>query len=140
VLPLSPFDILHPNFLIMPLPKKKILIVEDDTFMVFMLQLCYEPLGFEIADCVDTAEAAIEFMTTHKDISLISMDITLCTSKTGLDAARAIRALGIEIPIVFISGSIEHIPATQTISNSYFLEKPVILEDITVMVNKIFVS
>jgi CheY-like chemotaxis protein len=120
------------------LPPKKLLIVEDDAFMVFMLQLCYEPLGFEVVNCVDTAEAAIEFMAKNTDISLISMDITLCSPKTGLDAARAIRQLGIETPIFFISGNVEHIPTCKQISNSSFLEKPVTLEDVSRLVYQVF--
>lgn len=117
---------------------KKVLIVEDDAIMVFMLQMCYEPLGFVVARCVETAEAAVEFLSLHPDIDLISMDITLAAQKTGVEAAREIRANGIETPIFFISGSIEYKKLTQNISNSHFIEKPTTLADIARLVSQTF--
>jgi CheY-like chemotaxis protein len=121
------------------LPKpKKVLIVEDDSIMVFMLQMCYEPLGFVVAACVETAEAALDFLFANPDIDLISMDITLSTQKTGVEAAHEIRAAGIETPIFFISGSIEYLKTTKNISNSSFIEKPTTLADIAKLVSQTF--
>lgn len=117
---------------------RKVLIVEDDSVVVFMLQMCYEPLGFVVAACVETAEAALAFLVANPDIDLISMDITLASPKTGVEAAREIRATGINTPIIFVSGSVEHLTNCQNISNSTFIEKPATISDIGTIVNKIF--
>ncbi len=106
-------------------PKPSVLIVEDDSIIVFMLQMCFEQFDFDIAESVDTAKDAVDFAEKTPQLTLISMDITLNGEGNGVDAAREIRARGINTPILFASANTDFEPSTRDIPNSLFLGKPI---------------
>jgi CheY-like chemotaxis protein len=128
---------IKPNPTMPPTPKKKILIVEDEYLIVFMLQMYYEQIPLEVVAALDCADAAVKIVQEQPDIDIISMDISLASQKTGLDAAKAIRALGINIPIVFISGNSDYKHEALSIPFAYFCEKPIGLDDITTTISEI---
>jgi two-component SAPR family response regulator len=117
--------------------RPKILIVEDEYLIVFMLQMCYEQMGFDVVETFDCADKAIHFVEKNPNIDLISMDISLASTKTGLDAARIIRNSGNNTPILFISGNTDFQKEVNKISFSSFSEKPIGLDGITHAVNRI---
>ncbi len=110
--------------------KKRVLIVEDDDMIVFMLQMCYEHLDCEVVGNVDTGEAAIEFIKEHHDLDFVSMDIMLNSAMNGVDAAESIRSSNRLIPIIFVSANNDHEPRTKQVENSMFLRKPIDLNDL----------
>jgi CheY-like chemotaxis protein len=116
---------------------KKVLIVEDDFTVVFMLQVCYEQLGFEVVANLDCAPTAIEYIRENPNIDLISMDITLVSKQTGLEAAVEIRNMGVNTPIIFASANIDLREKTMQIPFSTFCEKPMGFTAITRAVNEV---
>ncbi|MEY4927002.1 MAG: hypothetical protein RI894_1438 [Bacteroidota bacterium] len=109
--------------------KKRVLIVEDDDMIVFMLQMCYEHLGCEVVGNVDTGEAAIDFVKQYS-VDFISMDIMLNSAMNGVEAAESIRLNKYLLPIIFVSANNDHEPRTKAIVNSAFLRKPIDLNDL----------
>ena len=108
---------------------KRVLIVEDDDMIVFMLQMCYEHLECEVVGSVDTGEAALDFVAKH-ELDFVSMDIMLNSAMNGIEAAQRLRTLGQEVPIIFVSANNDHEATTKSIRNSMFLRKPIDLDDL----------
>jgi DNA-binding NtrC family response regulator len=108
-----------------------VLIVEDDPIIVLLLKISYETLGFKVLDTVDCVDNAMQVLLENNDIHLVSLDITLIDAKKGTLLAIWMRQNNINIPILFVSGSIDYRAETEAISNSYFLEKPILASDIT---------
>jgi CheY-like chemotaxis protein len=127
---------LSPLYLIkMPLSTTaRTLIIEDSEVIVFLLQTAYQKAGLTVVGIGSTAKEAVELTKQHEDLAFISMDIYLESEETGIDAARQIRALGIDTPIVFISGNSDLFEQTTAISKSFCMEKPV---DVGVLLRKI---
>jgi CheY-like chemotaxis protein len=113
--------------------KKRVLIVEDDDMIVFMLQMCYEHLDCEVIGNVDTGEAAIDFVKHHA-VDFVSMDIMLNSAMNGVEAAENIRSNNYLLPIIFVSANNDHEPRTKNIVNSTFLRKPIDLNDLGIAV------
>ena len=109
---------------------KRVLIVEDDSTIAFMLQMCYEFLGCEVIGSVETAEDSIRFVQGHT-VDLVSMDISLLGTESGIDAAIELRKRAFTMPIIFVSANNDIETETKSIPNSIFLRKPIDLDDLT---------
>ena len=115
----------------------KVLIVEDDAIIIYMLKTCYEYLGCEVLGAVDSGEASLEFLK-NTSVDLISMDILLSTKMTGIDAMSVARDMDINTPVIFVSASNDYEEKTKTFSNSLFLRKPVGLDELAATVQQFF--
>lgn len=104
---------------------KKVLIVEDELVIATVLKLQLQHAGYEVAN-VTTEEAAISKTQEFKP-DYIVMDIFLKNRGNGIEAAKAIRGMHIETPIIFTTGnSYESTREKLTgISNYNLLIKPV---------------
>jgi two-component system, response regulator PdtaR len=109
---------------------KRVLIVEDDSTIAFMLQMCYEFLGCEVIGSVETAEDSLRFVQGHT-VDLVSMDIALLGVESGIDAAVELRKRAYMMPIIFVSANNDIEEETKLVANSLFLRKPIDLEDLT---------
>jgi DNA-binding response OmpR family regulator len=109
---------------------KKVLIAEDELLIAKVLRMQLENLGFEVMNVTD-ANKAVEIMDKFQP-DLIILDNYLKNKTSGIDAAYSIRKLGIETPIIFVTGNSFEITSiqTKTISNSKVLSKPIIFEEL----------
>lgn len=82
--------------------KPKVLLAEDDPFMVTLLSEALGKDGFDVILAGNGEDAVRQFPETRPDVLL--MDILL-PKKSGLDALREIRALegGANVPAVILS-------------------------------------
>jgi len=110
--------------------KKKILLVEDELLIAKVLRMQLENLGYEVVNVTDANQAVDQTQQFHPDF--IILDNYLKNKTSGIEAAYSIRKLGIETPIIFVTGNSFEITSiqTKTISNSLVLSKPIIFEEL----------
>ena len=81
--------------------KKKVFLVEDDTFMVSLLVEALAKEGFDIAVASDGAEAVTKFQETKPDVAVFDV---LLPKQSGIDALEQIRKLpGGNVPALILS-------------------------------------
>lgn len=104
---------------------KKILIAEDELLIAKVLRMQLEKLGFEVANVTEANEAFNITIQIQPDI--IIMDVYLKNKTTGIEAAKRLREIGNETPIIFTTGNSlnETLLHINGISNSKALSKPV---------------
>lgn len=104
---------------------KKILIVEDELIIAKVLLLQLEKNGYS-AQMATKVEDAIDKASKYIP-DYIVMDVFLKNNGNGIDAAKAIRKLGINTPIIFTTGNSQETTQEiiKEITNCYLLIKPV---------------
>lgn len=116
---------------------KTVLIVEDDLILNLLYESFLEKLGFETHGELVYGKTAVD-MTKQSNPDLILMDIALEGDMNGIEAANKIRTFS-NVPVIFITGNSdpEHKDRAMETSNSYYLVKPVELEDLKRILKKI---
>lgn len=109
---------------------KKILLAEDELLVAKVLRIQFEKDGIEVQNVADAESAFKAACESNPDFIL--MDIRLKNNTSGIDAARNIRAAGINTPIIFTTGNSHEntIKLVADISNNKVLIKPVEYSDI----------
>ena len=79
----------------------KILVVEDEPLAGLQLQESLAAMGHEVPPVVDSGDAVMAAMITHKP-DLVLMDVQLRSYIDGIDAARRLRLLS-ATPIIFLT-------------------------------------
>lgn len=104
---------------------KKILIVEDELIIAKVLSLQLEKNGYNTEMATKVEDAIAKVKVYNPDY--IVMDIFLKNNGSGFEAAKIIRELGVNVPIIFTTGNSQE--TTQEIikgiTNCYLLIKPV---------------
>ncbi|MEX0772619.1 MAG: response regulator [Balneolales bacterium] len=85
---------------------KRVLIVEDDSILSFLLKKQLTRLGYEVAGRVDTGEKAINFIKELKP-DFILMDIKLNGDIDGIEAIAIIKTFS-EVPFLYLTGNSDH--------------------------------
>jgi len=86
-------------------PKGRILIVDDQFFIVEYLRVWVETYGFEVCGVAKTAASAVEQALLQKP-DVILMDVRLDGDRDGIDAALEI-CKSLKTRVVYITGSSE---------------------------------
>lgn len=86
--------------MVMPEPKKRILVVEDDESITLGLRMNLEAEGYDVIVATD-GEAGLA-MARAPDVSLVVLDIML-PKVNGLEILRQLRGEGCKTPIVLLS-------------------------------------
>ncbi len=104
---------------------EKILIAEDELLFVKVMRLEFEKKGFQIESVVDAQNAFAKAVEYQPD--LILLDVRLKNNTSGIEAARKIRASGIQTPIIFTTGNSFESTSSQIedISDAKILIKPI---------------
>lgn len=83
------------------------LVIEDDPFSVAVISR----LGLEMRDIqlkvhhVVTLDESLYFLSKHPEIELVTLDYRVHTKLTGLEVLQHIRAKGINVPVIMVTGS-----------------------------------
>lgn len=80
--------------------KLKILLVEDDLNLGFILEENLELQGFSVKRCQDGEEGYLSFLDAHYDLCLIDVMLPV---KDGFTLAKDIRKTNYDIPIIFLT-------------------------------------
>lgn len=115
---------------------KKILIVEDELLIAKVLRLQLEKLGFEVANVVDGELAILKTQELRPDI--IILDNYLKNEMNGIDVGLKLRDMGINTPIIFVTGnSFDNTKEdSSSIVNSIVLSKPVVFEQLMEIIDE----
>jgi DNA-binding NarL/FixJ family response regulator len=103
----------------------KVVIVEDEIIVVYILQKLLNKDNHDIVDIVSSGESAIDTIKKCKP-DIIIMDIFLKGELNGIEAMEEIRKTS-EVPVIYTS-CIEHeatIKRALAVKNSRFIRKPV---------------
>lgn len=105
------------------------LVAEDHTQVRDALVDALNRCGFEVETVQDgdaLVDRALESPARH-DVLLIDYDLP---GRTGAEALEAIRAYGIEVPALMISGNVDFRPSVERMFRTDFMQKPFGLADI----------
>lgn len=114
----------------------EILVVEDETSLLEMIQLNLELEGFSVTGCANGREA-MGFADKLDRFGLVVLDVML-PEVSGLDVCREFRSKS-EIPILFLSAkgtTVDRIAGLRLGANDY-LPKPFDLEELLLRVNNL---
>ena len=81
---------------------RRILVVEDEPLLAFDNEHLLGDAGFEVVATVDTAAEA-SCRLSAGGIDLVISDVRLSGTGTGIDVARAAKAL--DVPVLFVTGN-----------------------------------
>jgi len=86
----------------MSIPNPKVLLVEDDPFMISLLSEHLIKSGFEVANATDGEKAVSQFRNSRPDIMIFDI---IMPRKNGIEALREIRGLegGKDVPAIILS-------------------------------------
>ena len=104
--------------------KERILVVEDEAVVALAIRTTLEEIGYEITAIVDTGEAAIAEIATHRP-DLVLMDIQLAGSMDGIETATEIRR-HFYIPLIYLTANSDDTTFQHAKSSapSAFINKP----------------
>jgi len=120
----------------MDMEMKNILVVDDNPLFLEMCLELFSELGYNIKTANDGQKAwelfqkspdKYLFITTDQDMPIL----------TGEEFILKLRQHGFQIPVVLISGNLNHVAkSTAELKNVYFLTKPFTMEEIDSVFNK----
>ena len=87
-------------------PARRLLYVDDDQSLGLLVKRMLERRGFQIAVYTDAIEAMSQIRRDPSAFDLIVSDYNM-PEMSGLDVARAVRALRPDLPVVIVSGFID---------------------------------
>lgn len=117
---------------------ERILLVDDDKKVAFMLKLMLENLGYQVVCCLKSPQALKIFETSPDDFDLIITDLTM-PDLTGHQLAEQISRVRPKIPIILCTGFGEYIDKKQINLQGIkgFLYKPVSVKDVSNLIRKV---
>jgi hypothetical protein len=79
-----------------------ILIVEDEPIVAMQLQESLEGMGYKVSAIIDSGDEVIAAVLAHKP-DLVLMDIKLRSFIDGVDAARRVKMVCDDVPIIYLT-------------------------------------
>lgn len=96
---------LRVEFVKMSGKRKRILYVDDEEALVFLVPLTMAPLGYEVAPFESARQALEEFRKRPDEFDAVVTDLSM-SEMSGFDLARQVLALRPGLPLVMTSGYI----------------------------------
>ncbi len=117
-----------------------ILIVDDETMLVDMMQQVLEQLGYTVSTHSNGADALKAFVACPRVYDLLITDMTM-PGMTGTDLAKAVKAVRNEIPIILCTGFNEQISQAnaQSLGIQSLIMKPVAMQELAKTIRKVLV-
>ncbi|MGD0585927.1 MAG: response regulator [Oryzomonas sp.] len=111
----------------------RILVVDDDPFVVELLAIILEADGYEV-DTAENGEDALAKFTASPDIGLIISDMNM-PGMTGLELIGQIRAYKSSIPAILLTGTDDVDPGQEV--DEYLLKDENIQDNISLSVERV---
>jgi DNA-binding response OmpR family regulator len=113
-----------------------ILIVEDEYLIRLTLAEALVEDGFDVIEAASGDEALI-LMQQHLGISLLLTDVQLPGQVDGLALARAARVRAPDLPVIFVTGRPEALPAADLTERDGFIAKPYLPSEVCAAVRRL---
>lgn len=116
-------------------PKIKILLVEDDPVLGYVVKDFLQKHDFEVTHCTDGDNAWLQFMKNIYDICLL--DVMLPGKKDGMELANNIRQKNENIPIVLVTSrnmDVDKIAGFESGADDY-VTKPYNMQELLLRIN-----
>lgn len=104
----------------------RILVVEDETLVLFTLEAELSRAGFEVVMASDPAGACARLDEEGAQLTGLVVDLNLSAEETGFDVARHARTINPGIAVIYISGNDPRQWEEQGVKDSQFFAKPVL--------------
>ena len=119
---------------------KKILVIDDETEIVKILDLFLRKNGYDVTGISD-GNVAMDILHSAAEIDLVVVDIKM-PKKSGIEIIQEIKKIGRKIPVVIISGSIgvqDEVDVLEELGYEKLevLYKPMDLNDLLLAMNKL---
>ncbi len=114
---------------------KKVLVIDDDKSVCWVIKKALEPLGYEVEER-NTLKAGMEIVEMYK---LVLLDLVL-PDGNGLDALKEIKTLSPSTFVVIITahGHMDSVIKAMKEGAYDYIEKPFDLEELTILIDKAF--
>jgi Response regulators consisting of a CheY-like receiver domain and a winged-helix DNA-binding domain len=114
----------------------KIIFIEDDPDLAFMLEDSLESEGFEVIHELNGNNLMELIRNTHPDILIL--DVNLTEGADGFTLGKQIRNKGINIPIIFSTGrtQIDDLKEGYSIGNVDYVKKPYSARELKLHINE----
>ena len=112
----------------------KVLIVEDDTIIVNVVQWRLSKIGYDVCGSVGTGADAMDMVEKMRP-DIVLMDITLMGEIDGIETAGRIKK-NFNIPVIFVSAYIDEatLSRAKAINPDGFIKKPFEDDDLRIAI------
>ena len=104
----------------------RVLVVEDETLVLFTLEAELSRAGFEVVMASDPAGACARLDEEGAELAGLVVDLNLSADETGFDVARHARSIKPDIAVIYSSGNDPHPWGDQGVKDSVFFAKPIL--------------
>ena len=108
----------------------RVLVVEDETLVLFTLEAELTRAGFEVVMASDPAGARARLDEEGGGLSGLVVDLNLSAEETGFDVSRHARTINPDVTVIYISGNDPSQWADQGVKDSIFFAKPVLSSEV----------
>ena len=108
----------------------RVLVVEDETLVLFTLEAELTRAGFEVVMASDPAGARARLDEEGAELSGLVVDLNLSAEESGFDVSRHARDIKPDIAVIYISGNNPSQWEDQGVKDSVFLAKPVLSAEV----------
>ncbi|GAA4843739.1 response regulator transcription factor [Algivirga pacifica] len=114
--------------------KKKLLIVEDDPYLGFLVKELFESKGYEVVLKENGVDGTQAFFIAQPDLCILDV---MLPDKDGFTLAKEIRAVNQQIPIIFLTAKTmtEDVVKGFKIGGNDYVKKPFSMEELLVRVD-----
>jgi nitrogen-specific signal transduction histidine kinase/ActR/RegA family two-component response regulator len=125
-----------------PIPRKKVLVMEDEEMLRDLIQTMLEHLGYEVDTALDGKEAVqlySEALETGRHYDTVILDLTVKVGMDGIEAIRKLQYLNPEVRAILSSGDISA-PIVHDYTSYGFcdvLKKPYDVEDLRAVLDRV---
>ncbi|MFH2093783.1 MAG: ATP-binding protein [Pseudomonadota bacterium] len=117
---------------------ERILLVDDDKKVAFMVKFMLENLGYQVVCCIESPKALKTFETSPDHFDLVITDLTM-PDMTGYQLAEKISLIRPDMPVILCTGFGESVNKKRINLHGIkgFLYKPVSVKDVSSLIRKV---
>lgn len=104
----------------------RVLVVEDETLVLFTLEAELSGAGFEVLLACDPECARERLEEIGAELDGLVVDLNLSAEETGFDVARLARSVNPGVAVVYISGNDRAQWEEHGVEDSVFFNKPIL--------------
>ncbi|ABY98881.1 response regulator [Pseudomonas sp. SbB1] len=117
---------------------RRVLVVEDDQILRWLMTEAVEHLGYEVSECSNADDAVVQ-LQGESSISLVITDVKMPGSIDGLGLAQLIWSTYYDLPVIIVSGHSVLTPGFLPL-NARFLKKPCTLDELSLTISELLSS